>query len=180
MKDIPGFEGRYAITKDGRVWSHERKPFIGRPAVGQWLKERIGFFEYKTVFLRDDNGKGNDYSVHRLVLLTYLGQPPTSKHEANHINGNKLDNRIENLEWVTSSENRKHAWAIGLIKQTENRARAAFERGLKKRKLQGYQATEIRKLHADGINQTDLAKQYGVDRKSIFMIIKRIIYAMEV
>jgi hypothetical protein len=61
------------------------------------------------------NGKYKSYFVHRLVAYTYM-KKPVDKTEINHINGNKLDNRLENLEWCTSSENQQHAFRLGLQK----------------------------------------------------------------
>jgi hypothetical protein len=54
-----------------------------------------------------------DYYIHRLVAEYFLGE---SEHEVNHKNGNKKDNRVENLEYVTSSENKRHAWDAGIYK----------------------------------------------------------------
>ena len=51
-------------------------------------------------------------SVHRLVAETFLGDPPDG-HEVNHKNGDKLDNRVQNLEWVSKSENLAHSFRIG-------------------------------------------------------------------
>lgn len=181
MKDIPGFEGRYAVTADGRVWSHARQnPNGGRPALGQWLKPRISRAGYLTVFLRKE-GKGNNYSIHRLVLSTFMGNPPSVSpcSEANHLNGVKTDNRLENLEWTTASGNRHHAWTLGLISQTAARKEAGFRRGRKLRKLSGVQATTIRNRHSGGETVTELAKEYRIDRRAVYNILQRKTYARE-
>lgn len=65
-------------------------------------------------YLRIAYGDGR-YYVHRLVALTYLPNPRNCKY-VNHKNGNKKDNRVENLEWVTASENWRHAIATGLAR----------------------------------------------------------------
>lgn len=61
-------------------------------------------------------GISRSYTVHRLVAKAFFGQPPTAKHECNHRNGNKLDNRIKNLEWVTHAENGMHSYKMGMTK----------------------------------------------------------------
>lgn len=70
---------------------------------------------YQSVILYDNNRYKRLY-IHRLVALAYLDNP-LNKEEVNHINGNKSDNRIENLEWVTKSENNLHSWRTRTTKQ---------------------------------------------------------------
>jgi hypothetical protein len=102
--DLKGYEGLYKISNYGRVKSLEKKGS---------KKESIkrGFVQYKgyvKVQLRKENIHKN-YFVHRLVLINFLHE---SKLEVNHKNMIKTDNRVENLEYVTGSENVQHAKKI--------------------------------------------------------------------
>jgi len=102
LKDYPN----YSITKDGKVFSHKYNKFLA-----ERNNKKRG---YNSVLLYHNNIKKN-VLVHRLVAMTFLDNP-LNKRCVNHINGNKTDNRIENLEWATHSENSKHAFNTGLNK----------------------------------------------------------------
>jgi hypothetical protein len=120
MKDIPGYEGLYAVTKDGRVWSYP-KPCSSKR--GMWLKAIISKHgdkrnsprEYKAVSLRK-NKKRKSFLIHRLVAAAFI-KNPENKPFVNHIDGNSLNNSALNLEWVTNKENIDHAIKTGLIKR---------------------------------------------------------------
>lgn len=94
MKDIEGYEGRYAITEDGQVWSYYSKSFI---------YQRTNNEGYKLVRLRK-NGQQKLYSVHQLVARTFIPNP-NEYTEINHIDENKANNTISNLEWCTHQQN---------------------------------------------------------------------------
>jgi hypothetical protein len=122
MKDIDGFEGRYAVTKDGRVWSYpkswetgqwEKKMTMRRN--GHFLKQRRSKQGYLVVHLRS-NYKNKVVVVHRLVAKAFIENPHCLR-EVNHRNGIKIDNRVENLEWCTRSENMQHASRNGLLRR---------------------------------------------------------------
>ena len=98
MKPIPNYPN-YAITKDGEVWSlrFNKKLTPCRNSRG-----------YMQVVLCKDL-KYKNYTIHRLVAEAYVDNVNNYKM-VNHINGIKADNRIENLEWVTASQNIQHGW----------------------------------------------------------------------
>lgn len=108
LAPVVGFEGLYSASNNGMVWAHPKKSRL----TGRWLKERTDNCGYRYVCLFKD-GIRKYPKVHRVVLMAFSGgdAPPL---QVNHINGNKQDNRILNLEWITASANRKHAWATGL------------------------------------------------------------------
>lgn len=119
MLDIPSYESRYAITKDGRIWSYPKLTKFGRnggyrQTTGQWLKPSLTKSGYYRVYLWDANGKRKALFVSRLVALTYIPNP-NNLPMVNHINANPKDNRVENLEWCTPQGNTKHAYDNGLI-----------------------------------------------------------------
>lgn len=103
LNDVPG----YCIYPDGRLWSNKTNKF---------LKDQRGGYkgEYRKFSLWL-NGKYVNKYVHILVM-TYFGvDKPGAKYEVNHIDGNKFNNILSNLEWVTSSENTKHGVKTGLF-----------------------------------------------------------------
>jgi hypothetical protein len=109
-REIPNFPD-YEITKDGRVWSKTRLiPSKGgsfRKQPGRWLKPGSNPDGYTCFILCKDTFK-YPKSGHRLVAETFIANPE-SKPQVNHKNGIRFDNRVENLEWVTLSEQQRHA-----------------------------------------------------------------------
>lgn len=116
MKDIPGFEGRYAVTEDGRVWSYKKCDFL------KWM---IGTHGYPCVELGTGSRKSKRCvkSVHRLVAETFLPNPKR-RPEVNHIDSNRANPHIKNLEWVNRTENMAHANAKGRIPKGQDKTTA--------------------------------------------------------
>ena len=112
-KDLVCYEGIYEVSNYGNVKSLTRNDFQGKP-----LNEKLLNLEtinnYKRVALCK-TGKVKRVFVHRLVAIHFIPNPD-NKPCVNHRNGNPSDNRVENLEWVTYSENTQHAINTGLLK----------------------------------------------------------------
>lgn len=116
---IPGFDGRYVINAYGIVKrvAHERLYKTGRTikypeiVITCYKDGRSG---YPVVKLTKPKGNCGSQYIHRLVALTFIPKP-AHKNFVNHKNGNKMDCRLENLEWVTSAENHHHAVVKSLI-----------------------------------------------------------------
>jgi hypothetical protein len=156
-KDIVGFEGLYQVSNLGNVKRLVSERVFEERLIGRSI-DRYGYV--KRVLSK--NGNNNYFTEHRLVALAFIDNP-LNKKTVNHINGIKIDNRVENLEWCTNEENMKHAIETGLKDQ----------KGIKhhKCKLTEEQVLEIRKI---GYSQTRtfLSKKYGVSRTNILGIIR--------
>jgi hypothetical protein len=112
LKPIEGFEGKYSITSDGRVLSHIK---------GRFMVYSTNWLGYKAVTLQL-SGKARYRYVHRLVAQAFIDKPE-DKNEVNHIDGDKTNNSIENLEWTSRSENIKKAYETGLIPRNKGKSK---------------------------------------------------------
>jgi hypothetical protein len=138
---IDGFE-RYAVSSDGLVYSLITKRVLS-PG---WQTGG-----YLFVGLRRD-ARGHNRKVHVLVAEAFIGPRPKGL-VINHIDGDKLNNRVENLEYVTFTENIRHAVSLGL-------------RG----KLSPEDAGHIRADRAAGETCRSIAERYGVHQTLVSMI----------
>lgn len=107
FKNIKGYAGRYKVTRDGRIRSNIKPG-------GAWLKPNVNSRGYLCVSLWVD-GKQKTHHLHRLIALHFVPGYQEGL-QVNHIDGNKLNNDLSNLEWCTASENMKHAYRNGLTK----------------------------------------------------------------
>lgn len=107
-KPLVGYETEYLISSYGRLKSIKHgKSIILKPHINT----RNGYVYY----LVSKNGKSKNSRAHRLVALTFIPTNDT-KLQVNHKDGNKTNNRVDNLEWCTQSENMIHAYKMGLEK----------------------------------------------------------------
>ncbi|MGX4886643.1 NUMOD4 motif-containing HNH endonuclease [Enterobacter kobei] len=129
-KPIHGYEGLYEACSSGEIRSVDRLDRFGRVRTGKQLKLYDHSHGYSSIGLCK-NGVKTYYLVHRIVASTFIGEPPDG-FVANHINGNKKDNRVENLEWCSMADNNKHAHRMGLNYISEKNRSRTSER-MKKR-----------------------------------------------
>lgn len=165
-KWIEGYEGHYKISNFGRVFSVKSNIFLS--------VKRITKDGYNYVALSKDN-KPKEMKTHRLVA-TYFIPNPDNKETVNHIDGNKLNNHVDNLEWCTRHENMQHAYKLGLKKMHRGHEHASS-------KLTPEQIKEIRatyKPYKKGCSALALGKKYGVHNSTILRIVKNESYVENV
>ncbi len=105
---IKGYEGLYEIDEYGNVFSILQSSSRRKRQLSDY-SNNLG---YRKVNLYDMNGKCSKRYVHRLVAEAFIPNP-NNKPNVNHIDGNKQNNNVENLEWCTQSENIKHTYDVG-------------------------------------------------------------------
>jgi hypothetical protein len=156
-KDIQGYEGLYKISNIGRVKSL-------KGSIEKLISISVKETGYHRVTLIKDSICKRKY-VHVLVAKAFIGK---SNLEVNHINGVKSDNRVDNLEWVTKSENIKHAYKIGLkIKYNGSLNGNSV--------LTSDQVKEI-KYETDHLSQRQISKIYKIAQTTVSAIKRGVIW----
>lgn len=167
-KPVKGYEDHYKVSDQGRVRSLDRiiKDKIGRTKFykGQELSQFIDKSGYPMCTLWRDS-KGKNKTVHRIVAEAFIANPE-NKPQVNHKDGDKENNHVNNLEWVTNSENDLHAFEIGL--RTVNRGSKS-----NLAKLTEEEVIEIRKLKKNGKTQRNIAKVFDISEGSVSQIVNR-------
>jgi DNA-binding NarL/FixJ family response regulator len=151
LKDIPGYEGRYAVTRDGRVWSHPKR-FARTTHSGLWLKSPKNTSGYPVVLLTKEDGTRKTERVHRLVAFTWIPNP-LALSEINHIDSDPANPQADNLEWCTRSQNVTHAYRSG--KKT---ARAAMSLD---------KLAQVRAALASGEQNRSIASRLNVNETTV-------------
>jgi hypothetical protein len=166
-KDLIGFEGFYKISNLGRIKSIDRyvnsslKNQKSVLRIGKILKLSLDRYGYLKVNIRKNNIKKN-ITIHRAVALTFI-KNTKNLEQVNHIDGNKQNNYVENLEWITNDDNIAHGVKNNLFVFGENHHNS---------KLTNQQVKEIKEKYIPKIYSSyKLAKEYGVSRPNINSII---------
>lgn len=145
-KDIKDFEGLYRISNLGRIYSVT----TNKIRQIQVNNHRYGYCEISL----HKNGKEYRFKVHRLVALHFIPNP-LNKPEVNHKDGNKLNNCYHNLEWVTSVENKQHAWKNSLY-TSKHRQRPII----------------CNETGEEFPSVVEASRKLNIDRRSLFRVLK--------
>lgn len=168
-KAIPGYVGAYEVSSFGAVRSVDRTTVSekdGRTRVypGKLLKQCTKNRRYATVSL-SVNGALRSIKVARLVALAFVDNP-NGKPEVNHKDGDRLNNRAENLEWATRKENMRHAVETGLRPPKLGEKHGCA-------RLKESEVLKIRELREQGAELRQLGEEFGVHHSTIFHIVHR-------
>ena len=174
-KDIKGFEGLYQVSNLGNVKSLEKSHksgFMGRgitvrpEKIRKLSKDKDG---YMCVSL-SLNGKVFSKKVHRLVAEAFIPNP-SKKHEVNHKNLLKNDNRVDNLEWCSRSENQKHAYKLGALKSSFNKE-VSRANGLKKSKKVFAYDFKTNEFLWEEYSINEACRKHSLDKRSVQRVLK--------
>lgn len=171
-KPCPEYENVYEISNLGRLKS---KPvFVQNDSIfgdeGGYIKHiklknqtinRYGYMTSKLCF----NGKCRRLTIHRLVAKAFIPNPKKYS-QVNHIDGNKKNNVISNLEWVSPSQNTKHAWDTGLINADHMKGSNHHNSKVTEEIVKDIRANKI-------LKRKDLAEKYNISVYTVNDIINR-------
>lgn len=118
---------------------------------------------YKVVKLQV-SGETKSLRVNRLMLMAWVGPPPTDKHQARHLDDDKSNNVLSNLQWGTRAENYQDSVRNGTAAHGERHGRSKMT------------ADSVRALRADreaGMSSPQLSKKYGIHKQTVMQIVRR-------
>lgn len=169
-KPIKNYEGIYEISSKGEIRSLERKAKIKGGSYRIVKSKNIKLINnglYYVVGL-SKNGTTKQHFLHRLLAQTFIPNPNNLKC-INHINGNKLDNRLKNLEWCTYTHNNREAFRLGLNKAPKGKDNKMFGK-------RGKEVNSSKIIYQYDINgnfikkwfcQRDIQRELGFNEKCI-------------
>lgn len=143
----------YAIEEDGRVWSK---------TTHKYMKTSIDKNGYPTISLKNDRNGYSHFGIHRLLMIAFSPIENMENMQVNHIDGNKLNNNLSNLEWVTCEQNLKHV--------RENHLNNTFgQKGAvhPNSKITEQEAKLIIQLHEEGFTRKEILSRVPNATKNI-------------
>ena len=164
---LPDYEGCYSVSDTGLVYSHPRTEYVNSRRTGGHYRYRNGGYvrtqQNKLGYIQVGlhlNATCKQPLVHRLVAQAFVPNPEDLP-EVNHIDGDKGNNNVGNLEWVTRRQNALHSTQVlGKNKGAENN----------RAKLSEEEVLGIKSDLEEGLSQTEVAKRYNVTNHAIFRI----------
>ncbi|MCU0806421.1 MAG: HNH endonuclease [Candidatus Contendobacter sp.] len=161
---VDGFGHLYEVSNLGRVRRMTDSCYHASWKKGKVLAQVLQRpYGHIKIELYNQNNRKSIW-LHRLVLLTFVGKQPTDKHECAHIDGNACNNRLLNLRWATSAENKEDARKHGTMVVGSIHPNA---------KLNESTIQEILNLRTNGLTQKAIGDRYGVHRVTIGKILQR-------
>lgn len=154
FRDIEGVDGPFEISNAGLI-RNKNNGYIYKTAISGWG------YHYKT--FQKKYGKTYVY-IHKAIATAFIPNPE-NKPQVNHIDGDKNNNRVENLEWVTTKENIRHAFRTGLSKPNVKCGESHWAC-----KITDAQVEEIKELRATGLTYKKIAEVYGCHLSNIAYI----------
>lgn len=162
-KDIVGYEGMYQVSNTGKV----KSAYEGCGRKKGSLLKGVNRGGYLRVTLTNSKRQSQTFTIHRLVLLTFLDNPER-KLEVNHKDGQKSHNCLHNLEWATRLENQRHAIKLGLVNNSgENNVHSVLTKddvlAIRKIAQTGHvnNWTNTKKTHKE------IGKEYGISDRAV-------------
>lgn len=158
-REVPGYEGIYEVSDQGRVRTLVTR--VRGYKAGTLLRQGTSADGYKTVTLIKNNTGWCTYA-HRLVMLAFVGE--SKGLDVNHKNGIKDDNRLENLEYVTRAENIRHSLEVlKVYRAPAGDPKMSF-------RFSREQVIDVRNRLAAGETITGISRAYGVSKKAVRFI----------
>ena len=145
MAVIPGFPG-YSVTEGGVVFSLK----------GQPMKPSLSRTGYPQITLQKE-GRSFCFWVHRLVLMAFVGPRPVNM-QARHLNGDKQDNRLENLQWGTAKENYRDSVEHGVSSRGERHGLSKLTEDL------------VREIRQAPGTIREIGQKFGIDNSNVSRI----------
>lgn len=162
---IPGYRGLYEVSSAGRI--RRVAPAIGtKPGHILSPSEMPGPRPYRIVSLARSPDDHRAFRVARIVAKVFIGRAPTRHHEVNHLNGICNDDRVENLAWVTPSENVRHRFDV--LRKPNPRGEQHGNTHLTTAAVR-----RIRILAAKGMPHRLVGLRFGISRPAVTAIVGR-------
>jgi uncharacterized protein YerC len=137
----------YAACPSGKIYSIRSGKFLNQ------VQQRTGYYQ---VTLSQD-GKRDNFLVHRIIAMCFIERKDEAQNQVNHKSGNKADNSIGNLEWMTCQENIQHAYDTGLASGTRNPDRS----------LSDEEAHKVCQFIEDSWRNKDIATAMGINQQIV-------------
>lgn len=164
---VPGFEVYWASNhgRIKRIYTNGKQRILKPYPMRRYDRKIKNNNTYSVVSI-SKNGKVTKFLWHRIIAMTFMPIQSASTMVVNHLDGDKSNNRLENLEWTTEHENKKHAAKNGLMQRGESRYNS---------KLKNRDILKIREL-AKEISYAEIGRIYGINQGNAWLIANKRIW----